>query len=72
MRERVSLIEQMEFVMRTVRTNGSARFFALVERLDRPGIIVTFLAVLELVRRRRVVFSQAEVFGDVELMAVAA
>lgn len=71
-RERVSLIEQMEFVMRTVRTNGSARFFALVERLDRPGIIVTFLAVLELVRRRRVVFSQAEVFGDVELMAVAA
>jgi len=71
-RERVSLIEQMEYVMRTVRSSGHARFFALVERLDRAAIIVTFLAVLELVGRGRVVCTQATPFGDIELLPVAA
>jgi segregation and condensation protein A len=71
-RERVSLIEQMEFVMRTVRSNGRAQFFALVENLDRSGIIVTFLALLELVRRGRVAVTQAAAFGDIELLPVAA
>jgi segregation and condensation protein A len=70
-RERVSLIEQMEFVMRMIRTNGTARFFALVERLDRPGVIVTFLAILELVRRGRIAFSQPAAFDDIELLAAA-
>jgi segregation and condensation protein A len=67
-RERVSLIEQMEFVMRTLRTAGRATFFALVERLDRPGVIVTFLAILELVRRGRVAFAQLTAFDDIELL----
>jgi segregation and condensation protein A len=71
-RERVSLIEQMEYVMRTLRTSGQARFFALVERLDRAGIIVTFLAVLELVRRGRVAYNQVAAFDDIELLPVAA
>lgn len=71
-RERVSLIEQMEFVMRTIRASGRAGFFALVRNLDRSGIIVTFLAVLELVRRGRVGFTQSAAFGDIELQAVAA
>jgi len=67
-RERVSLIEQMEFVMRTLRAAGRAGFFALVERLDRPGVIVTFLAILELVRRGRVAFAQPTAFDDIELL----
>jgi segregation and condensation protein A len=71
-RERVSLIEQMEFVMRTLRSAGRTTFFALVERLDRAGIIVTFLAVLELVRRGRVGFAQSQAFEDVELLLPAA
>ncbi|MGD0475675.1 MAG: segregation/condensation protein A [Candidatus Velthaea sp.] len=71
-RERVSLIEQMEFVMRTLRSAGRATFFALVERLDRPAIIVTFLAILELVRRGRVGFAQLEAFEDIELLLPAA
>jgi segregation and condensation protein A len=70
-RERISLIEQMELVMRTLRISGKARFFALVERLDRLAIIVTFLAVLELIRRGRVAFTQGEAFGDIELRPVA-
>ncbi len=71
-RERISLIEQMESVMRTVRTNGSAGFFALVAELDRPAIIVTFLAVLELVRRGRLRFNQPAAFDDIELLPAVA
>lgn len=69
-RERVSLIEQMEYVMRSLRPTGRAAFLALVERFDRPAIIVTFLAVLELVRRGRVAFEQLQAFADIDLIAV--
>jgi segregation and condensation protein A len=71
-RERVSLIGQMEFVARTVRTAGRASFFALCAELDRVGIIVTFLAVLELVRRGRLGFTQSAAFDDIELVPLDA
>jgi len=67
-RERVSLIEQMEFVVRMVRLQGRASFFALVANLDRVAIIVTFLAVLELIRRGRIAFAQSEAFEDIEFL----
>jgi segregation and condensation protein A len=69
-RERVSLVEQMEIVARTVRRDGRASFFALCAGLDRVAIIVTFLAVLELVRRARVRVAQDETFGDIALTPV--
>ena len=68
-RERVSLAEQMDAVARAVRRDGKTSFFALCAGLDRVAIIVTFLAVLELVRRGRVRVSQAEAFEDIELLA---
>jgi segregation and condensation protein A len=67
-RERVSLIEQMEIVARAVRTHGRASFFALCAELDRVGIIVTFLAVLELVRRGRLAVTQSAAFDDIDLL----
>jgi len=67
-RERVSLIEQMELVSKTVRRDGRASFFALVAHGDRFTIIVTFLAVLELVRRGRVRVAQSAAFDDIDLL----
>jgi segregation and condensation protein A len=69
-RERVSLGEQMDVVVRAVRRQGKASFFGLCAGLDRLAIIVTFLAVLELVRRERIRVAQDEAFGDIELLAV--
>jgi segregation and condensation protein A len=69
-RERVSLVEQMEIVARAVRRDGRASFFALCEGHDRVGIIVTFLAVLELVRRGRLRVAQDGPFGDIELLPI--
>jgi len=67
-RERVSLVEQMEVIARTVRREGRASFFALCAGHDRVVIIVTFLALLELVRRSRVRVVQDEAFGDIALL----
>ena len=67
-RERVSLVEQMDTVARAVRRAGRASFFALCDGLDRVAIIVTFLAILELVRRARIVVAQDEPFGDIALL----
>jgi segregation and condensation protein A len=69
-RERVSLLEQMEFVVRSVRTAGRASFFALVANLDKVAIIVTFLAVLELIRRGRIRFAQSGAFEDIDILPV--
>ncbi len=71
-RERVSLNEQMDLVVKTMRREGRASFFALVANGDRFTIIVTFLAVLELVRRGRVFVAQTEAFDDIELLPVPA
>lgn len=69
-RERVSLNEQMELVTRAVRRAGHTSFFGLCAGLDRVSIIVTFLAVLELVRRERIRVEQDAAFGDIELILV--
>jgi segregation and condensation protein A len=69
-RERVSLNEQMDLVTRAVRRAGRASFFSLCAGLDRVAIIVTFLAVLELVRRERIHVAQDAAFGDIELLLV--
>ena len=67
-RERVSLNEQMDLVVKTMRREGRASFFALIANGDRFTIIVTFLAVLELVRRGRIVVAQSAAFDDIDLL----
>ncbi|MGA2396310.1 MAG: segregation/condensation protein A [Candidatus Lustribacter sp.] len=67
-RERVSLNEQMDLVAKTVRRDGRASFFALIAGGDRFTIIVTFLALLELVRRGRIHVTQSGPFGDIDLL----
>ena len=52
-RERLSLSAQMAFVARAVRERGQIDFLELCADYDRDGIIITFLAILELVRQRR-------------------
>jgi len=69
-RERVSLAEQMSYVQRRVRDEGSVSFFGLCAALDRLSIIVTFLAILELVRRNRIALAQDAAFADIRLFSV--
>jgi len=67
-RERVSIVAQMEYVLRAIRTNGSALFLDLCRDLSRPGIIATFLAILELIRQRRLTYEQASPHEQLRLL----
>jgi segregation and condensation protein A len=58
-RDRFSIAHQMEFVARVVREHGSVEFTRLCRNFDRGGIIATFLAILELIRQRRLAYDQA-------------
>ena len=58
-RERFSIARQMEFVARVVREQGSVEFVLLCRDFDRGGVIATFLAILELIRQRRLAYEQA-------------
>lgn len=71
-RERVSLAEQMDYVLRKVRSGEATTFFALCAAFDRLAIIVTFLAILELSRRERLRFEQDAVCDDIRLFPAAA
>ncbi len=70
-RERVSLIASMDYITRRVKERGEAYFSELCAELGmtREVIIITFLAILELVRRHRIAFEQPEAFDDIRLFA---
>ena len=70
-RDRFTVAEQMTQVLSAIRRDGSALFSKLCEQLDRGGIITTFLAVLELIRRGRIGYEQPESFADIRLFAAA-
>jgi segregation and condensation protein A len=57
-RERFTIARQMEFVARVVRESGRVEFLSLCRDLDRGGVIATFLAILELIRQRRLAYQQ--------------
>jgi segregation and condensation protein A len=71
-RERVSLIAQMDYILRKVKEEGQASFRGLCHELGmtREVIIVTFLAILELVRRHRISYEQPDLFGDIRLYPI--
>ena len=72
-RERVSLLAQMDYISRKVKDQGTVSFFALCRELGmtREVIIVTFLAILELVRRHRIEFEQADIEDDIRLFPIS-
>lgn len=73
-RERVSLLAQMDYIMKKIREEGEVLFSALCHELGhgRESIIITFLAILELIRRHRVEFEQPELFDDIRIFPVTA
>ncbi len=73
-RERISLLASMDYIMRRIKEGGEVYFSQLCNELGmtRDVVVVTFLAILELVRRRRIRFEQPEAFDDIRLWAKAA
>ncbi len=69
-REQLSVRERMSSVLAAVNRQGYTEFTRLFEAGEgRMGVVVTFLAILELVREKLVELTQNEPFGPIYLRA---
>ena len=65
-KERVSLADRINYIKSIIRRLGRISFKRLVEGCaTRANVVVTFLAMLELVKERRIVIEQAFNFADI-------
>ena len=67
-REPIQLEKQKEFLIKFFDGDGKLKFSSLLEKIrNRVEIIVTFLAILDLVREGVCTLNQNNIFGDIEL-----
>ena len=72
-REPIKLEQQKEFLFKYFDGDGRLKFSTLLNNLKtRLEIIVTFLAILDLVREGTCTFEQNDVFDDIELIHLGA
>ncbi len=69
----ITIAEQIEVVRERMRVNSMhpISFSALLtQQRSRMEIVVTFLAILELIKQREIVVEQEEIFGEIVLRAM--
>ena len=71
-REPVKLEEQREFILKHFDGDGRLKFSTILSKLDtRMKVVVTFLAILDMVREGLCSLQQNEIFGELELQKTA-
>jgi segregation and condensation protein A len=70
---KVTIRDQIRLIARSLRTGGGTAAFQamLVQARSRMEIVVTFLAVLELIKRRKIEAKQEQPFGEIQLVVLA-
>lgn len=69
-RPRVTIREKIHAILTTLKRIGETTFRSLfLSRPDRVETIVTFLALLELVKRRIIIAQQENLFGDIQIQS---
>jgi segregation and condensation protein A len=64
----VTVEEQTDFILNTLAQQSTILFSELIEKIkDKIVIIVTFLAILELIKIRKIFVSQSRVFEDIKI-----
>ena len=72
-RETVSLKDQKEFILKGLKTNKISSLKKLVKKLEtKIEIIVTFLALLEMIKQSEIICLQKENFKDIEIKLIVA
>ena len=72
-RETVSLKDQKEFILQRLKTNKISSLKKLVKKLEtKIEIIVTFLALLEMIKQSEIICIQKENFKDIEIRLIVA
>jgi segregation and condensation protein A len=69
LRLNVTLDEQIDYVLDFFSRRSEATFYELVKDMtEKIRVVVTFIALLELIRSQRILVRQAEPFGEVSIM----
>ena len=72
-RDLVNLEDQKDFIFKHFDGDGKLKFSIILKKLEtRIKIVVTFLAVLDLVKEGLCIIKQNEIFGELELQIVTA
>ena len=70
-REPVKLEEQKKFIFKYFDGDGKLKFSTILSKLQtRMEIVVTFLAILDLIREGSCIVIQENIFGDLELQKI--
>ena len=70
-KEPIKLEQQKEFIYKYFDGDGKLRFSSILDKLkSRMEVVVTFLAILDLVREGLCIVTQDKVFGDLELQKI--
>ena len=64
-RETFSMVVKMNYVLRQLRERATTAFSELIEGCRRLEVVVTFLAILELVMARKIHCAQPKLFSDI-------
>ena len=71
--ERFTVSEKIDIILQRVANGASVRFTELFGDIaSRVEVVVTFLALLELIRLKQVRVIQRDLFGEIEIAAVTA
>lgn len=67
-RRRVTVQEKLQRIVRRLKRHESVTFWQLVDERKRQEIVVTFLALLELLKMSRIRMYQAALFADITIV----
>jgi segregation and condensation protein A len=68
-RPKVTIRQKIRNIVRRIREFGRTRFTDILgDNRTKIDIVVSFLAMLELIKRERVAATQAELFGEIEIL----
>jgi len=61
----VTIEERSEWIINTLKTRKRISFIDMIMKEEKPVIVVTFLSILELIRKGRIFAFQTELFDDI-------
>lgn len=66
----IDIEERMNFILDKFNGSPKASFLDLTAGLNRLWLVATFIALLELIKRRRLTIKQAKVFGNISIYRI--
>ena len=68
---RITIGEKIQSIVKTLKSKQKTSFKKMLTTTNRIEIVITFLALLELVKRNMVQATQETIFSDIEMISIA-